>query len=165
MGVLGICYLYYTQQRSFTHLSRNFSAATQQPICVVWCRRPQLRADYTARLYSHIYIMTVVILNIGCFAQQRFSYMGKMIKWLMRPTVMYGNLPLNTRTHQWCWLGFDPFIHLTTLEGAEIKPGKHSYTRIKPLLLTNSHGRYITVTVHPNGPFCPLGNGRYMSVT
>jgi hypothetical protein len=42
--------------------------------------------------------------------------------------------------------GFDPFLHLTTLEGAEIKPGKHSYTRIKPLPLANSHGRYITVT-------------------
>jgi hypothetical protein len=37
-------------------------------------------------------------------------------------------------------------MHLTALEGAEIIPGKHSDTRIKPLALTNGHGRYITVT-------------------
>jgi hypothetical protein len=37
-------------------------------------------------------------------------------------------------------------MHLTTLEGAEIIHGKHSDTRIKPLPLTNGHGRYITVT-------------------
>jgi hypothetical protein len=30
--------------------------------------------------------------------------------------------------------------------GAEIIPGKHSDTRIKPLPLTNGHDRYITVT-------------------
>jgi hypothetical protein len=30
--------------------------------------------------------------------------------------------------------------------GTEIIPGKHSDTRIKPLPLTNGHGRYITVT-------------------
>jgi hypothetical protein len=30
--------------------------------------------------------------------------------------------------------------------GTEIIPGKHSDTRIKPLALTNGHGRYITVT-------------------
>ena len=30
--------------------------------------------------------------------------------------------------------------------GAEIIPGKDSDTRIKPLALTNGHGRYITVT-------------------
>jgi hypothetical protein len=30
--------------------------------------------------------------------------------------------------------------------GTEIIPGKHSHTRIKPLPLTNGHGRYITVT-------------------
>jgi hypothetical protein len=42
--------------------------------------------------------------------------------------------------------GFDPFVHLTALEEAEIIPGKHSDTRIKPLPLTNGHGRYITVT-------------------
>ena len=37
---------------------------------------------------------------------------------------------------------------ITTLEveEAEIIPGKHSDTRIKPLPLTNGHGRYITVT-------------------
>ena len=32
------------------------------------------------------------------------------------------------------------------IEEAEIIPGKHSDTRIKPLPLTNGHGRYITVT-------------------
>jgi hypothetical protein len=37
-------------------------------------------------------------------------------------------------------------MHLTALEGAEIIPGKHSDTRIKPSPLTNGHGRYITVT-------------------
>jgi hypothetical protein len=37
-------------------------------------------------------------------------------------------------------------MHLTALEEAEIIPGKHSDTRIRPLTLTNDHGRYITVT-------------------
>jgi hypothetical protein len=39
-------------------------------------------------------------------------------------------------------------IYLTALEGAEIIPGKRkrSDTRIKPLTLTNGHGRYMTVT-------------------
>jgi hypothetical protein len=45
---------------------------------------------------------------------------------------------------------FDPFTHLTliitALEGAEIIPGKDPDTRIKPLALTNGHGRYMTVT-------------------
>jgi hypothetical protein len=36
-----------------------------------------------------------------------------------------------------------PFVHLTALEGAEIIPGKDSDTRIKPLALTNGHGRYM----------------------
>jgi hypothetical protein len=40
----------------------------------------------------------------------------------------------------------NPYLHLTTLEEAEIIPGKHSDTRIKPLTLTNGHGRYMTVT-------------------
>jgi hypothetical protein len=35
---------------------------------------------------------------------------------------------------------------LTALEEAEIIPGKISDTRIKPLTLTNGHGRYITAT-------------------
>ena len=35
---------------------------------------------------------------------------------------------------------------LTALEEAEIIPGKDSDTRIKPLALTNGHGRYMTVT-------------------
>jgi hypothetical protein len=37
-------------------------------------------------------------------------------------------------------------MHLTAIEEAEIIPGKDSDTRIKPLTLTNGHGRYITVT-------------------
>jgi hypothetical protein len=41
--------------------------------------------------------------------------------------------------------GFDPLEHLTALEEAEIIPGKNSDTRIRPLALTNDHGRYITV--------------------
>ena len=37
-------------------------------------------------------------------------------------------------------------MHLAALEEAEIIPGKHSDTRIKPLALTNGHGRYMAVT-------------------
>jgi hypothetical protein len=37
-------------------------------------------------------------------------------------------------------------MYLTALEEAEIIPGKDSDTRIKPLALTNGHGRYMTVT-------------------
>jgi hypothetical protein len=37
-------------------------------------------------------------------------------------------------------------MHLTALEEAEIIPGKHSDTRIKPLTLTNGHVRYMAVT-------------------
>jgi hypothetical protein len=48
--------------------------------------------------------------------------------------------------HQWLRFGFGPSEHLTALEEAEVIPGKHSDTRIKPLTLTNDHGRYITVT-------------------
>ena len=40
----------------------------------------------------------------------------------------------------------DPPMHLTALEEAEIIPGKDSDTRIKPLALTNGHGRYMAVT-------------------
>jgi hypothetical protein len=39
----------------------------------------------------------------------------------------------------------DPFLHLTALEEAEITPGEDSDTRIKPLALTNGHGRYMAV--------------------
>jgi hypothetical protein len=39
-----------------------------------------------------------------------------------------------------------PFLHLSALEEAEIISGKDSDTRIKPLALTNGHGRYITAT-------------------
>ena len=34
-------------------------------------------------------------------------------------------------------------------ERAEIKPGEHPYTRIKPLPFTNSHVRYTYITVTP----------------
>ena len=37
-------------------------------------------------------------------------------------------------------------MYLTALEEAEIIPGKDPDTRIRPLTLTNDHGRYITVT-------------------
>jgi hypothetical protein len=37
-------------------------------------------------------------------------------------------------------------MYLTALEEAGIIPGKDSDTRIKPLALTNGHGRYMTVT-------------------
>jgi hypothetical protein len=41
---------------------------------------------------------------------------------------------------------FDPSTPKCPGSGNEIIPGKHSDTRIKPLPLTNGHGRYITVT-------------------
>jgi hypothetical protein len=37
-------------------------------------------------------------------------------------------------------------MQFTAVEEAEIIPGKDSDTRIKPLALTNGHGRYMTVT-------------------
>jgi hypothetical protein len=37
---------------------------------------------------------------------------------------------------------------------------KDSHTRMEPLALASSHGRYITV--HLNGHFCPLKNGCYI---
>jgi hypothetical protein len=37
-------------------------------------------------------------------------------------------------------------MYLTALEEAEIIPSKDPDTRIKPLALTNGHGRYMTVT-------------------
>jgi hypothetical protein len=46
---------------------------------------------------------------------------------------------------QWLRFIFDPFTHLTALEEAEMIPGEHSDTRIKPLTLTKGHGRHITV--------------------
>jgi hypothetical protein len=52
----------------------------------------------------------------------------------------------NVIAYQWHRIDFDPFMHLATLEGAEIMPGKHSDTRIKPLPLTNGHGCHMTVT-------------------
>jgi hypothetical protein len=47
---------------------------------------------------------------------------------------------------QWHRFIFDPYLHLTALEEAEIIPGKDSDTKIKPLALSNGHGRYITIT-------------------
>jgi hypothetical protein len=41
---------------------------------------------------------------------------------------------------------FDSFTRRIKRERAEIKPGKRSDTRIKPLALASGHGRYITVT-------------------
>jgi hypothetical protein len=57
-----------------------------------------------------------------------------------------GRRVINAWPCQWVRIGLDPFITLTALEEAEIIPGKHSDTRIKPLPLTNGHGRYMTVT-------------------
>ena len=37
-------------------------------------------------------------------------------------------------------------MYLTALEEAEIIPSKDSDTRIKPLALTNGHGRYMAAT-------------------
>jgi hypothetical protein len=48
--------------------------------------------------------------------------------------------------YQWLRLGSRPFVYSTALGEAEIIPGKHSDTRIKPLALANGHGRYMTVT-------------------
>jgi hypothetical protein len=48
--------------------------------------------------------------------------------------------------YQWPRSIWDPFVYLTALEEAEIIPGKDSDTRIKPLALTNGHGRCMVVT-------------------
>jgi hypothetical protein len=77
------------------------------------------------------------------------------------------NAPNNTDIHSVCCIYIDIYrytvynisvglIHFGPLyilnclrfflEKAEIIPGKDSDTRIKPLALTNGHGRYITVT-------------------
>ena len=45
------------------------------------------------------------------------------------------------------------------VEGAEIKPGKHFDTRIKPLPLTNGHGRYMAVT--PERTLVSVGVGEW----
>jgi hypothetical protein len=51
----------------------------------------------------------------------------------------------DTYIHQWVRFISDPFVTYSALEEAEIIPGKHSDARIKPLALTNGHGRYMTV--------------------
>ena len=48
--------------------------------------------------------------------------------------------------YQWRSFKLDPSGAKCPGSGTEIIPGKHSDTRIKPLPLTNGHGRYITVT-------------------
>jgi hypothetical protein len=53
-------------------------------------------------------------------------------------------------------------MYLTALEEAEIIPGEDPVTRVKPLALTNGHGRFMTVTVHPNGHLRPLDDARYI---
>jgi hypothetical protein len=55
----------------------------------------------------------------------------------------------------WPRLGFDPFVlMITALEKAEVIPGKHPNTRIKPLALANGHGRYMAVTGTPEQESC-----------
>ena len=46
----------------------------------------------------------------------------------------------------YCRSKIDPFPPTRYIYRTEVKPGKHSDTRIKPLPLTNGHGRYITAT-------------------
>jgi hypothetical protein len=48
--------------------------------------------------------------------------------------------------YQWRSFKLHPSSAKCPGSGTEIIPGKHSDTRIKPLPLTNGHGRYITVT-------------------
>jgi hypothetical protein len=48
--------------------------------------------------------------------------------------------------YQWRLFKVDPSYAKCPGSGTEIIPGKHPDTRIKPLPLTNGHGRYITVT-------------------
>ena len=49
-------------------------------------------------------------------------------------------------THQWRLFKLAPWDVSCPGSGTEVIPGKYSDTRIKPLPLTNGHGRYITVT-------------------
>jgi hypothetical protein len=74
--------------------------------------------------------------------------------------VLCAHVHTHTRAHytyQWLRWGFDPFIYLTASEVAEMILGKHSDTRIKPLALTNDHGRYITVAVTPERTLASVG--------
>jgi hypothetical protein len=48
--------------------------------------------------------------------------------------------------HQWPSFKVNPSYTKFPGSGTEIIPGKHSDTRIKPLPLTNGHGRYMAVT-------------------
>jgi hypothetical protein len=61
--------------------------------------------------------------------------------------------------YQWPRFIFDPFITFTALEEADIISGKDTDTRIKPLDLTNGHGRYMAAaperTLASDGG-CPL---------
>jgi hypothetical protein len=53
-------------------------------------------------------------------------------------------------TCQWPSFKLDPLLASDLRRQTEVIPGKHSVnnsdTRIKPLPLTNGHGRYMTVT-------------------
>jgi hypothetical protein len=51
----------------------------------------------------------------------------------------------NIIAHRRLSFKFDPSCAKCPGSGTEIIPGKHFDTRIKPLPLTNGHGRYITV--------------------
>jgi hypothetical protein len=48
--------------------------------------------------------------------------------------------------HQWRLFKVNPWEPKCPGSGTEIIPGKHSDTRMKPLPLTNGHGRCTTVT-------------------
>jgi hypothetical protein len=65
---------------------------------------------------------------------------------------------------QWLRFIFDPFVHLTALEEAEVIRGKDSDTdtRIKPLALTNGHGRYSRCAGQVTGNNRGLETGAYI---
>jgi hypothetical protein len=63
----------------------------------------------------------------------------------MHAGTVTGNINTDT-SHQWRSFKVDPSSAKCPGSGTEIIPGKHSDTRIKPLPLTNGHGRYTTVT-------------------
>jgi hypothetical protein len=91
------------------------------------------------------------ITNLLTSWQGRYMELAWLGTYLRLRIIVYGDqsrasIIFSTGKHQWVRWGLDPFITLTALEEAEIIPGEHSDTRIKPLALTNGHGRYITVT-------------------
>ena len=86
--------------------------------------------------------------------------------WLVRACTCTGStLALLAHTHQWLRSYFNSFPtkFMFIVHRTEIKPGKHSDIRIKPLPMTNNgHDRYITA--HPNRHLCLLDNGRYKNL-